>query len=456
MAALCDLPPEILDIILDLLLTDGNVGFDLRQKLKYRALLPLASCSWYSRRFCVQRGLFWRVDSSFQNPSSVAGQILRNFGPQPVSLLVDLAAPDTWALCGGALKVFPNLEEIGFAHGRRDDYSPIDMDRLSSQLCLSGFHGSRLVLKNAWLSCKDLILFERLEKRLGNITTMSVIQSGLIGQECQLPSRLFGSVLPKLEKVTVCCGNKESAVFEVHGLHRLVELILLSSSISKFEIFSGAPSERSDGKGASSPKIKVDLLKLLRQYTYHSLTAHVDEDGVGTEDYVMEFLRDYTIEESPHQPFERVRFFSFRFEQPEVEKFFVGFFYVALVFFGAKLECILLETTYKKDIDRDGLVNGALEGLQSREYYVHLVPGGKSRNVDVFIGNARDGYSFYRLWLAYPGGARMVQRRHLSASQCKDEIEKYQDGPVGSSIRHSDRLRRQKVIRERLTKMAVT
>jgi hypothetical protein len=124
--------------------------------------------------------------------------------------------------------------------------------------------------------------------------------------------------LPDLEKLIVCCGNRGSAVAESHGFHRLVELILLSSTISKFAIFSGVPAERSDGEGGAPPKIKVALLKLLRKHSYHSLTDYVDGDGVGTKN-LNELLGDYAIS-GPIQPFLAARIFSFRLDEPEVEK----------------------------------------------------------------------------------------------------------------------------------------
>jgi hypothetical protein len=157
------LPPEILHIIVDLLLADGDqVGHVVGNKWTYRHALPIASCSWYFWHIVAQRKAFWRVDSRCTSLSSVTGQILKKFGPPPASLMVDLAKPDTWAMCGGILKAFPKLEEIGFLLGRGCMLSKIDLTTLSSHL--SGFQGSRLLMKNAWFTRKDLILFGLLEK----------------------------------------------------------------------------------------------------------------------------------------------------------------------------------------------------------------------------------------------------------------------------------------------------
>jgi hypothetical protein len=107
--------------------------------------------------------------------SSMTGYILRYFGPSPVSLMMDLAAPETWSLCEGVLKAVPKLDEIDFMHGISDGHhSTIDLERLSSRLHLSGFRGSRLVLKNAWLGCNDLMLFERLNKSWNWLTPLDV------------------------------------------------------------------------------------------------------------------------------------------------------------------------------------------------------------------------------------------------------------------------------------------
>jgi hypothetical protein len=445
MAVLCDLPPEILRIIVDILLTDGNARLALRQKLKYRALLPLGSCSWYYRRFCLECGLFWRINSSLQSPSSGTGRLLRNFGPQPVSLVVDLGAPDTWALCESVLKAFPNVEEIGLVQRRRADDSPLDMDMLSSQLCLSEFQGTRLTLMNAWLSYKDLVLLERL-KSWRNVTTISVFQSGLIREEGQLPSRFFGSVFPKLGKLVVCYGNTELASGKSHGLYRLVELILISSTcISQFEISSGVSTEGEDAQAEVSRKLKGDLLKLLRvNHTRDSLTSLVDEDGVQSEASFLDFLGKYYAATFGDQPFQKMTFFSFRLAEPLMENL-AEWLWSAIIYFGKKLECILVETTYKDGVERDRPVEGAV--LLGPLLYRGLAPVGKLRIMKLLIGNPRDGYLFYNLGIVWTGVLKVFQRGHLSEAQCRKEVEKYQNFP---SRRYSKRLQSGKMIRVEL------
>jgi hypothetical protein len=424
MAVLWELPLEILHIIVDLLLADGNIGHVVGKTWTCRSVLALASCSWYYRHFCVERGFFWRVDSSLQCHSSVTGQILRSFGPPPVSLMVDLAAPDTWALCRGVLKAFPRLEEIGFLR-KTCDQSPIDLETLSSQLCHSGFQGTRLVLKDAWLGCKDLLLFEVLEKLWGNVTTLSILQAGLIPEDSvSLPSKFFGSALPNLQKLVICARNDEFTTPGSHALYQLVELILSSSKISQFEIScvgsTDAPAELSE----TPRKGKLDFLNLLRKHAAGSLTTSIDNDEI-TGDTFLETLTAY--DRSLPSPFEMVRFCSFRFGEPEMEEYFYLWFLTIFLYFGISLECILVETVYNEEPHRELRVSKTWD---QEEYCANMglldyhFPGGVLPNLKIIIGNGRDGYLLYHMDLSWPS-QRVLQRRHLSQAECKSEVEKY-------------------------------
>jgi hypothetical protein len=395
-----------------------------------------------------------------QCSSSVAGRILRDFGPSPISVMVDLAAPDTWAFCGAVLKAFPKLEEIGFIHSRTGDHhSGIDLKVLSSHLCVSGFKGSRLVLKNVWLRCRDLILLEQLQEGWENVTTLSVLRSGLAPEEGEFPSRFFGSVFPRLGKLIVCGGKEESAPVDSNGLYRLLELVVATSSISQFEISSIGPAQHSEEQTQASRKSKWDFLYLFGMNAHDTFTSLVDEDGLATDDSVEEFFNAYRFERYfiSFWPFSRMRFFSFRLEERQLERHFGipseerfgNFLWSVLAFCGENLECILVETMYRAEPGRELRVSTILqfdlEGLQAHSI---LFPGSNLPNVKVIVGNAKDGYEFYDLKLSWPL-PRLVRSGRLSASQCKDKVQTYvqvQSPPV-DNIRRSERLRRKNKIR---------
>jgi hypothetical protein len=250
----------------------------------------------------------------------VISYILKNAEPPLVSLVLDLEESDTWSLCGAIMKKFPNLEELGFSYGGRGK-SILNLDALSSELCLGEFRGSRFVLKDARLRWHELGMFEALGRGLwSNVTTVSLLQSRLFrdkGGTSAPPSNFFRLIFPKLKKLVVSC--RPAAGYKSPGFLPLVKLFLSSSRISHFEIRCGDTKNASEEQIESSVKTRSGILRLFRKYIRCSLKCLVDGDAIGPYSSVSAFWNAYKTDPAvDFLAFKRVKFVSFRLERNPV------------------------------------------------------------------------------------------------------------------------------------------